>query len=258
MELKVSDTITHYQLMKKAGKPYLLLLHGWLQDWQSFSPVVSELSKDYQLILPDLPAFGQSQLMAESWTSEEYARWLHGLIEQLNLDKKLPLLVGGHSFGAKIAALYAAHYASANPQLSGLVLISAAGLPDPLPVSASLKQAFLKLIPGLIKDALPTSLKRTILERGNLATDHLMSSQQQQEILKLTVREDISQSLAKIKLPTLIIWGDQDTTTPLHQAYDFHLKIANSRLAVLEGGNHFPFANNPDWFIETIRDFKPS
>lgn len=258
MQLRVLETTTNYQFLKKAGKPYLVLLHGWLQDWQTFSPVISQLSKDFQLVLPDLPGFGASQLEAESWTSEQYARWLHGLIDQLELDPKLPLFVGGHSFGAKISALYAAQYGRTNRQLSGLILISSAGLPDPLPVSASLKQNLLKLVPGLIKDLLPADLKRRALEKTNLATDHLMSSPQQQAILKLTVRENIGASLGRITLPTLIIWGDQDHTTPLHQAYEFHLKIAGSRLAVLAGGNHFPFANDPRWFVKTIGEFAKS
>lgn len=57
------------------------------------------------------------------------------------------------------------------------------------------------------------------------------------------------------QMPTLIIWGDKDHIIPVEHAYDAHAAIPGSRLEIFEGCNHFPHAEEPERFVEVLRDF---
>lgn len=256
------ETQTNYQFFQKKNAPTLVLLHGWLQDWQCWSPVIGKLSEKYQLVIPDLPAFGKSTLGPDAagntmvWNSEQYARWLAVFIDSLSLSKTQPLVVLGHSFGGKIAAIATASYAdSTTPPISGLVLVDSAGLPDPLSLTKKITQTMISAIPSFIKDTLAGPVKQTVLTTFKLSTDHLQSSPQQQKILEKIIRENISEYINKISVPSTLIWGAHDDATPIHQAKLFHIGLRNSTLHIFEKSDHFPFISQPTLFISTVSDF---
>jgi pimeloyl-ACP methyl ester carboxylesterase len=255
MQVPVLETTTSYQFFKKQGAPTIILLHGWLQDWQTWSPILQELSKKYQIIIPDLPAFGSSTIPF-AWTPEAYAQWLATFISLLSLDKKQPLFLCGHSFGGKISAITAAlHATTLNPALSGIILVSSSGLPDPLSIHAQYKQALIAAIPDTIKSRIPTSLKSRVLTKINVATDNLQSNAMQKEILKKTVQHSIQEYLPKITVPALLIWGEKDQTTPLHQGKAMHIALTQSELVLFQTSGHFPFVDEPKKFLQTIDSF---
>jgi len=256
------ETQTSYQFFQKKNAPTLILLHGWLQDWQCWSPVIGKLSEKYQLVIPDLPAFGKSTLGPDqsgnivAWNSEQYALWLAAFIDSLDLSKSQPVVVLGHSFGGKIAAIAAASYAqNTTPPISGLLLVDAAGLPDPLPLNKKITQTIISAIPSFFKDTLTGPVKHKLLGALRLSTDHAKSLPQQKKILEKIIRENISEYINKISIPSTIIWGAHDDATPVHQAKLFHIGLRNSTLHIFEKSDHFPFISQPSLFISTVSDF---
>jgi pimeloyl-ACP methyl ester carboxylesterase len=255
MQVSVLETSTSYQFFKKAHAPTLVLVHGWLQDWQTWSPVLQELSKNYQVVIPDLPAFGSSSIPA-AWTPEKYAEWLATFISLLNLDKKQPLYICGHSFGGKITAITAAIHGSLfQPVLRGIILVSSSGLPDPLSTGAQFKQSLISAVPEPLKSLLPKKLKEKVLTKIGVATDNLQSNKVQKEILKKTVQHSIQEYLPKIAVPTLLIWGVDDQTTPVHQGKAMHICLAQSELVLFQASGHFPYIDEPKKFVQTIDMF---
>lgn len=259
MQKSIFQTSTNYQLYKKRNAPTIIFLHGWLQTWESWSPIIANLSEKYQLVLIDLPGFGLSTFTSEqepAWNSETYAQWLAAFIESLKLPKTQPLFIAGHSFGGKIAAVCASTYAqTTNPPISGIILINSSGLPDDLPPSTQFKQQLISLIPESLKQRLPQSLKSKVLSKLMVSTDHLQSSDVQRKILKQIVRENISSALNAITIPCLIVWGKLDTTTPMTQGQAFHIAIRTSTLVVCEKSGHFPFIDEPKKCTESIIQF---
>lgn len=257
MKKEFSTTITSYQIFTKKNAPTLVLLHGWLQDWQSWSPLITTLSEKYQLVIPDIPGFGESTLKEKAWNSEQYAQWCAAFINSLELPEKAPLFIVGHSFGGKIAAVTTALH-STTPKITGLLLCSASGLPDTLSLSTQLKQTCVSCIPSPIKKIVSGKAKHAILRTLGISTDHLISSKQQRAILKLIVRENISEFLQKITIPTLLIWGKNDTDTPLHQGKEMHVLLAHSKLEIMDKSGHFPFYDQPKKCIASINSFVDS
>ena len=62
------------------------------------------------------------------------------------------------------------------------------------------------------------------------------------------VNEDLTELLPKIRQEVLLIWGDQDTATPIGDAHIMEEKIPNSGLAVIPGTGHFSFLEKPAQF----------
>lgn len=239
------------QFQRLGHGPTLVLLHGWGCDWQIWSPVISELSKEFRLIIPDLPAFGQSEAPPEPWVSEQYVDWLHNFLSaELGSDS---FSIVGHSFGGKLAALLAATH----PQVGvrKLILVDSSGLPIALSPIKVLQKNMLSLIPESVKGVVPARLKYQFLKMSGSATDHFQSTDQQRLIFKRIYQEDISRQLPKITLPTLIIWGAEDTDTPPAQAVRFQELIPGSDLVILDSAGHFPFIDQPQQCITLIKNF---
>lgn len=65
---------------------------------------------------------------------------------------------------------------------------------------------------------------------------------------------DLRPRLAKISVPTLVVAGRYDGVAA-GQEQDLHAGIPNSELVVFEEGSHYPFAEEPERFFETLEDF---
>jgi pimeloyl-ACP methyl ester carboxylesterase len=57
------------------------------------------------------------------------------------------------------------------------------------------------------------------------------------------------------KLPTLIVWGDDDPIIPVSHAHAAHEALPGSRLEVLDGCGHFPHVESPQRFVTVLDDF---
>lgn len=248
MKIKVNGLETQYQRLG-SGKP-LILLHGWGCSWQTWQPVIQLLADHFQLIMPDLPNFGQSAQTKMAWSTADYSQWLNSFIKAMKLDN---FYLAGHSFGGKIVAEYASQTNFKHDQLQKIVLIDAAGIPNPLPFFRKVQKITLSLIPVPIKNLVPISLKHRLLKWTHSSTDLFFANDLQKEILKKTIKEDLRPQLQNIEVPALIIWGKNDLATPLWQAQEFKELIPNSQLIIFEKSAHFPFVDQTDQFIEIMK-----
>jgi len=214
------------------GRP-VVFLHGWQQDKKSLTPLVPYLYKKYRLYFLDLPGFGKSAYPGDDFTSRDYAREVVDWMAEKKLRK--PFLVG-HSFGGKVASLVAAE----QPKLiSGLILISSAGLPEKklfYPVS--------RLVPQRVKK----------MAAPLLASSDYKNAGKMLPVFKNVVKEDLLVVWPKIRIPTLVIWGEKDEELPVDQAFTIHNLIKGSLLKIVEGG-HFPFSQQPELIANLIADF---
>lgn len=249
MEVTAHQITTSYQRIGRG--PILVMLHGWGCDWQIFASVIPELSNHFQLLIPDLPAFGQSHTPTEVWDSHDYAKWLADFLAQTVGKKHFSLF--GHSHGGKVAALYVA--AGEGPQPARLVLCDSSGIPASLSLRKRVQQKVLKFIPSTLKQKLPAVLRQRLLKISGSATDHFYSTPAQKQILVKVVREDIRPSLSQIYLPTLILWGEDDLETPLSDSKQFNSLLPSSELSPFEGAGHFPFIDQPTHFVRELISF---
>lgn len=245
MHISVHGVETNYQEMGQ-GKP-LVLLHGWGCTWEIWYPVISDLSKKYRLIIPDLPAFGESKLHSEDWNTHHYAQWLDAFITKVVGTKKY--VVVGHSFGGKIAAVYAATFQP--EKLQHLVLVDISGLPSTLSAPKQIQEKIMRLIPTSLKQLIPHGFKERLLAQVG-ATDYSTATPQQRVIFKRIVKENIQNILPQISTPTTLIWGENDTDTPLSQGQTFARTLPEAQLITFPSVGHFPFIERPAAFVTQI------
>lgn len=260
MQLTAFHTRTHYQRIGNQPKQ-LVMLHGWGHSFETFAAIIPRLADNYTLIVPDLPAFGQSADPADlpsrkAWNSHNYVSWLSEFLQQTTQEKPFYLL--GHSFGGKVAALYTALTNQAAqdhlPKPTKLILMDSSGLPLPLTPREQLVQTIARLTPSALKSLMHRQTVAKLLQKVGVAADYQRANAVQQAILRQIVREDISSILPAIQTPTTIIWGEQDETTPVLAGQRFATLIKSAKLHIIPSAGHCPFVDQPAKVCEILEE----
>lgn len=241
------DTDIHYSLTG-TGKP-VVLLHGWGQNRGMMAPIEEHLKKQYRVINLDFPGFGESPEPKEAWGVADYTAMLEALLKEEKLEN--PILIA-HSFGARVAILYA----SKNP-VCKMVLTGAAGIRPKRGISYYLKVYSYKLAKRIL--SLPF-LKRyqTSLLRQAGSSDYQSTSGIMRATFVKVVNQDLTDCLKQIKAETLLVWGENDTAVPLSDGKKMEALIPNCGLAVFENDDHFAYWHQMDRFLRVIDIFLAS
>jgi len=255
----------------------LIILHGWQsskEKWQNVKEALEE--QGIRVLVLDLPGFKPENQLKQAWCLDDYVERLAEKIDEgktgrgqtsPKLGSKFlgglpspsppvfpsPVFLLGHSFGGRIAIKFAVRYPE---KLQGLILVSAAGIKD-----NSLTTKFFWFLAGLsqklkIKQCPCYSFARKFFYRFVLRKiDYFKANPIQKEIMKKAVSEDLTPFLKDIFVPTLIIWGRKDKTTPLKNGYLMKEKIRGAKLKILPYIGHSPHLENPGLLAEKIREF---
>lgn len=229
----------------------VLLLHGWSDTLATFDALIPELGEG-RFIRLDLPGFGESELPSAPWDVARYAEFVRHFLNKLGVAE--PDVLIGHSFGGRIAIK---GVASGLFKPKKLVLVAAAGAAARSGVRRRVFAALAKV--GRFLTAVPPlSLFRERLREKLYAAagsaDYLQAGLLKETFLRV-VRENLEADAAKIQVPTLLVWGEHDTETPLAEARAFARAIAGSRLAVIHGAGHFVHLDMPKETAREIRAF---
>ena len=240
MEIIIKDMNINYIQYGK-GKKNIVLLHGWGQNIEMMNPIGKKLENDAVITIIDLPGHGESDEPKVALTIEDYCEVVRELLEKLKIDN--PILVG-HSFGGRIAIVYAAKY-----DVEKLILLGAPCIRKEQKISFKVKLLKgLKKVPGLNK--LEGFAKKHIGSR-----DYRNASEVMRKILVNTVNQDLSEYAKAIPCPTLLIWGDRDTEAPLSEAEELEKIMQDAGLIVYEGGTHYAYLEFIGPLTNVIRTF---
>ncbi len=209
-------------------------MHGWGASLLTFNKLIDVLSNNYKVYAIDLPGFGQSEV-GVPFSVEEVADLIYSFTLEMAISN--PILLG-HSYGGRVAIVYAAKY-----QVKKLVLVSAAGIRQKLRFSKKLK---IKIYKMLKKCHLPIKMG---------STDYQNADNVKRIMLVKAVNQDLSEFMVKIKSPTLLIYGVCDDVTPLKLAEQIKSKIKNSVLIKIEECGHFPYLERASYFSIILMSF---
>ncbi len=282
-----------------AGKIPIVLLHGWGVNSEKYVELIKELYKiqdtGYRILIPDLPGFGKSDELRESWELDDYVEFVDEFIKKINrkggfelvkniLEKiqedftlthpqplsrgELPqwsqqnkndkrIILIGHSFGGRIAIKYAAKYPE---KIDKLILTGAAGIKHKL--TTKQKAFFIIAKIGKIIFSLPVinHFQKSVYKifskiARSRKKDYYNASPRMKEIMKNVLAEDLMEYLDKIKNPTLLVWGREDKTTPLADGETMKSKIKDSELVVVDNANHSLPYQKAEEFGEIVLEF---
>lgn len=228
----------------------LILMHGWgcsLETVRSIAAVASQTHRVYNI---DFPGFGESPEPAGVWGVEEYTRLIEKFIAGLMLDN--PVLVG-HSFGGRVSILLASRN-----KVDKVILVDAAGVKPRRPLKYYFKIYSFKASKWAVKTLLPRRKAESIINKMRArrgSADYNSASPLMKSILSKVVNEDLCGVMSDIKAPTLLIWGENDTATPLSDAKKMEKLIPDAGLVSFPGAGHYSFLDNPAGFRAVLKSF---
>jgi len=88
-----------------------------------------------------------------------------------------------------------------------------------------------------------------------ISSDDYVNSGPLRKILVKVVNEDLTNTANKIKIPTLIIWGEKDKVVLLEHAKELKEIIKDSELRIVWGASHSPHIEKPYEFTEIVEEF---
>jgi len=233
----------------------VLLLHGWGGSVNSLRPIFNRLRSQYRVYALDLPGFGRSEAPPCAWGSAEYAKLVAQFFTKAGLSEAHVI---AHSFGGRVAICLCAHY----PQLvRKLVLVDSAGIkPRRGPIyylkvgtAKAAKYLLTKPIFGKYGSQLLDTLYRCI---GS--ADYRRAGSSLRATLVKVVNEDLRHLLGQISQPTLLIWGEQDTVTPVSDARLMKSLLPNASLVILANAGHYAYLDQPFEFCKALSQFLES
>lgn len=252
--------------------PVLLLIHGIAGSSAAWREVMPVLAERYTVIAPDLIGHGHSAKPLGDYSLGAYASGMRDLLGALGVDRAT---VVGQSFGGGVALQLAYQHPEC---VERLVLVDSGGLGR----EVSWLLRFLTL-PGS-EYLMPLLFPSFVRERGNALSRRLhargvrmgrlaemwnayasLTESANRKAFVRTLRSVIDPGGQSVSagdrlylaapLPTLIVWGEQDTVIPVAHAYAAHEAIPHSRLEVIAGVGHFPHVEDPGRFLEVLLDF---
>jgi len=231
ISIKNINTVVKIFGNKKATKT-LLILHGWNSNsdrWQDVADTISQ--KDFLVLVPDLPGFGKSNSLESPWNTNQYIDWLENFITESGF-KNFYLM--GHSFGGALASKLAVKHVQ---DIEKLFLVSAACVRK----KTAKKKGF-AILSKIIKifSFVPgyKFFRKAIYKFIIRKSDYTYVDGELKNTYLNVIGEDLSFHLPFIKIPTIIIWGKKDSSTPIEDAYFINKQIRNSKLVIIPEAGH--------------------
>ena len=235
----------------------VLLLHGWGGKAESFLPLIRDLSPHKRVIAVDFPGHGASDEPSAPWSVSDYADYIHGFLQSLGINH---MDIVAHSFGCRVAI----RLASSHPALVGrMVLTGAAGLPPRRSGKKTLKSRAYRVFRAVANSGLcralagekgQNALRERLIQRFGSADYKALTPSMRQTFNKV-ISEDLTPCLSMIKAPTLLVWGQDDTETPLWMGQTMEKLIPDAGLVSWPGCGHFAYLDRYGDFRRVVENF---
>lgn len=240
MTMATIKDIQSYYTVQGEGDP-IILLHGWGQNTTMMQFIQDHLSSRYQVVNLDFPGFGNSGEPPIAYSVDDYADWLHELCVYLGLTN--PILIG-HSFGCRVALVYASKW-----PVKKMVLTGAAGIREKQSLMVKTKTKLYKI--G--KKFAPSLAAEYAKKAGS--SDYQNTSGVMRGTFVKVVNQDLKPLLPNINVETLLVFGDQDDQTPLWMGQMMEKLMPNAGLAVFKGQGHYAYFIEGQRFLRVLDAF---
>lgn len=236
------------------GDP-LLIIHsemghpGWLQYHEA-------LAQNHTVYVPLIPGFGRTETVDWIFNMRDMAGWYLEALDDLGIGQ---VDVIGFSLGGWIAAEMATMSPS---QFKSLTLVGAAGIKPP---EGEIFDMFLVIareyIEECIKDPANTPEYETIYPEEPTPEQEEEWEQAREGAVRLAWKPymyyyTMPQLLHRLKnLPTLLVWGKDDTVMPRSCAEVYNSSIKGSQLVLIDDSGHQPEIEKPGEFINVVGKF---
>lgn len=237
-----------YKFIEEGQGEPLILLHGLFGAMSNFTGIIEYFRNYNKVIVPLLPLFELDILHS---TVGGLAKFVNKFIEARDY-KEVHLL--GNSLGGHVALVQALK----NPErIKSLILTGSSGLfengmGDSYPKRGDYE--YIKTKTQLTFYDPKTASKELVDEVYSIVNNRIKAIKII-SLAKSAIRNNLGEELNQIKLPTLLVWGNNDSITPPFVAKEFNKLIPNSELHFIDKCGHAPMMEVPDEFNAILHKF---
>lgn len=260
----VAGTSLHVRDDGPKDAPAVLLLHGFGASLHTWEPWAQALATHHRVLRVDLPGHGLSPPDASGdYTDARSLQLLLALLDERGVQRASVI---GNSMGGRIAWTMAVRHPE---RVSRLVLLAPDGFASPgyfeygkaPEVSPMLQLMRVALPRPLLRMSLaPAYVNSQVLDDALLARYHDLlrapgARQAMLQRMRQTVLVDPVPLLKTLRVPTLLLWGEQDAMIPIANADDYLQAIPGSTLVRLPGLGHLPHEEDPARSLAPVQAF---
>ena len=247
MALRVKEE-NEFKYVDEGQGQVLMLLHGLFGALSNWEDVVNLFSKNFRVIIPMLPIYDMP-------IKEAGLEGLRKFVEDFVIMKKLEnMIIMGNSLGGHVGLLYTL----SNPtKVAKLILTGSSGLFENTMGGSYPRRGSYDYIKERVAYTFydPQVASKELVDEVFETTRSIPKCMRIVAIAKSAQRNNLTQDLHNIKVPTLLVWGLNDTITPPMVGHDFNRLIPNSELKFIDKCCHAPMMEQPEKFNEIVVDF---
>lgn len=252
MRINIDNIDVNYIEEGVNSKYTILLLHGWGVEIETYRTLIDELKQNFKVYAIDFPGFGRTSNPPENYNVEDYAKLTLEFINRLRLEN---VVLIGHSFGGRVIIKMVSKLGYKPEKI---VLIDSAGVKPKRKPMYHIKTIIYKVVKVIIRIVLGKNKSQKIIskyrnKRGS--ADYIAADETMKKVFKNVINEDLVSHFKDVTMPTLLIWGDLDTETPISDAKIMEKEMKDAGLVVIKGAGHFSFLNNLHQVVLIINKF---
>jgi len=237
-----------FRYVDEGQGPVLMLLHGLFGALSNWEFVVNRFSSQLRVIIPMLPIY---EMPIKDAGLEGLRKFTEEFVAMMKLED---MIIMGNSLGGHVGLLYTLN----NPtKVSKLILTGSSGLFENAMGGSYPRRGSYDYIRERVSYTFydPQVASKELIDEVFETTKSIPKAMRIVAIAKSAQRNNLSDDLSKIKVPTLLVWGLNDTITPPMVAHEFNRLIVNSELQFIDRCCHAPMMEHPEKFNELVEDF---
>uniref|UniRef100_UPI0040489855 alpha/beta fold hydrolase n=2 Tax=Roseivirga sp. TaxID=1964215 RepID=UPI0040489855 len=237
-----------YEYIDEGQGEVIVLLHGLFGALSNWESVVNAFSSEYRVMIPLLPIY---EMPIKQAGLEGLVQHLEGFVKLKNLNN---MKLMGNSLGGHVGLIYTL----ANPdKVNGLILTGSSGLFENSMGGSFPKRGSYEYIKERVEYTFydPKTVTPEYIQEVFDTTKSIPKCMRIVAIAKSAQRHNMAKEVPNIKVPTLLIWGLNDTITPPLVAHEFDRLIPNTKLRFIDKCCHAPMMEHPELFNEILKEF---
>lgn len=245
MEIKEKNG---YNYIDEGSGPILLLLHGLFGALSNWDGVVKRFSENYRVIIPLLPIY---TMPVKSAGLDALNSFVEGFVVDQQLDK---LNIIGNSLGGHVGLIFTLKNPS---KVNTLILTGSSGLFENAMGGSYPRRGSYEYIRERVAYTFydPKTATKELVDEVFETTKSIQKALRIVAIAKSAQRNNMADEITKIEVPTLLIWGLNDTITPPYVAHEFDRLIPNTTLRFIDKCCHAPMMERPEAFNQFLEEF---
>lgn len=240
--------INGYKYIDEGQGENMVLLHGLFGALSNWDDVVTEFSKNYRVIIPLMPIY---TMPVREAGLEALNSFFEGFVAAFGLKD---LILMGNSLGGHVALIYSLKNQS---NVKNLILTGSSGLFENSMGGSYPKRGSYSYIQERVSYTFydPKTATKDLIDEVFETTQSIPKCLRIVAIAKSAQRNNMAEEIPAIQVPTLLVWGLNDTITPPYVAHEFNRLIPNSTLRFIDECCHAPMMEQPEKFNKIVNVF---